>query len=108
MTDPALSSLDHEPVNVRPPFHVRVPTSPPPPRRLVGPDTAFENWRDAVRADRVAALSEPLVGLELGAYDRRILAWLAGWDIPTVGSMSSLLHRARAAQPLAPEGGSHE
>jgi len=99
-----LGPLDREPVNVRPPFHVRVPTPTPPPHRLVGPDTAFENWRDAVRADRVTALSEPLAGIDLGAYDRRILAWLAGWDVPTVGGVVSLLHRARAATPL-PSGG---
>lgn len=47
-----------------------------------------------------AALHEPLAGIELGAYDERILTWLAGWDDPTVVTIASLLHRARAAQPL--------
>jgi hypothetical protein len=47
-----------------------------------------------------AALHEPLANIELGTYDERILAWLAGWDDPTVMTIASLLHRARAAQPL--------
>lgn len=101
MTSPDLGRLDREPVNVRPPFDVRVPTPPPPPRPLHGPDTAFENWRDAIRADRVAALSEPLLGIDIGNYDRRIITWMAGWDIPTIGVVVSLLHRARAARPLS-------
>ena len=40
-------------------------------------------------------------GLALGGYDRRILGWLAGWDVPTIGGVVSLLHRARAATPLS-------
>lgn len=45
-------------------------------------------------------IREPLAGLELGMYDRRIIEWLAGFDIPTIGGAVSLLHRARAARPL--------
>ena len=100
MTPCMLDPLDREPVNVRPPFDLRVPASMPPPRRLVGPDTAFEAWRAELLADRVAALTEPLAGLPLGTYDRRIVEWLAGFDVPTVGGVVSLLHRARAARPL--------
>lgn len=92
--------LDREPVNVRPPFDVRVPTPPPPTRRLIGLDVAFEAWRADVRRDRVEALREPLAGLVLGVHDRHMLTWLAGWDIPTVGGVVTLLHRARAAAPL--------
>jgi hypothetical protein len=40
---------------------------------------------------------ESLDGVELGAYDRRIIEWLAGWDIATVGTVASLIYRARAA-----------
>jgi hypothetical protein len=40
------------------------------------------------------------MGIRLGTYDQRMLAWLAGWDVPTVGTVASLLHRARTAQPL--------
>lgn len=50
--------------------------------------------------DWPTALHAPLAGIELGAYDERILAWIAGWDTPTVVTIASLLHRARAAQPL--------
>jgi hypothetical protein len=100
MSDAQIGPLDREPVNVRPPFDIRVPASAPPPRRLVEPDAAFENWRKARLADRLAALLEPLEGVELGDYDQRILDWLAGFDVPTVGGVVSLLHRARAARPL--------
>jgi hypothetical protein len=48
-----------------------------------------------VHGDQLAALLDPLDGIELGAYDRRMLDWLAGWDIPTVATIASLLHRAR-------------
>ena len=86
MTRPDLRPLDVEPVSVRFPFDVRQP--------LVR-DVAV------VRADYLAALREPLAGIPLGAYDERLLAWLAGWDVPTVGTVASLLHRARAARRLA-------
>jgi hypothetical protein len=33
-------------------------------------------------------------GVELGAYDRRIVDWLAGWDYPTVATITSLIRRA--------------
>ena len=86
MTRPDLRPLDVEPVSVRFPFDFRQP--------LVR-DVAV------VRADYLAALREPLAGIPLGAYDERLLAWLAGWDVPTVGTVASLLHRARAARRLA-------
>jgi len=95
-----LGPLDREPINVRPPFDVRIPTPPPPARRVPGLDIAFEAWRAEIRRDRVDALREPLTGLVLGVHDEHMLTWLAGWDIPTVGGVVSLLHRARAAAPL--------
>jgi hypothetical protein len=81
-----LRPLDAEPVSVRAPYDIRRP--------LV---------RDvnAVRRDYLAALHEPLTGILLGAYDERMLAWLASWDLATVSTVVSLLHRARAARPLA-------
>lgn len=82
-----LRSLDEEPRAIRPPYDQHRPVAP-------GRDLA------AVRGDYLAALTEPLTGLPLGAYDRRILTWLAGWDVPTIGAVASLLHRARAAAPL--------
>ena len=81
-----LRPLGAEPVSVRAPFDVHRPVI-----RDVG----------AVRQDYLAALREPLAGIPLGAYDERIIRWLAGWDIPTAGVVVSLVHRARAARPLA-------
>lgn len=52
--------------------------------------------------DTAAALREPLAGIELGTYDERILNWAVDiLDQPTIATIASLLHRARAAQPLA-------
>lgn len=85
MTALDLRPLDREPVSVWPPYDVRCP-------RI---------WDlEAVRLDYLAALREPFGGIALGAYDERIVAWLAGWDVPTVGTVVSLLHRARATAPL--------
>jgi hypothetical protein len=99
MTRREVGPLNHEPVNIRPPFDVRMP-SPVPPAGHLGSGAAFEAWRAERLADRVAALTEPLADLDLGAYDHRMIEWLAGFDIPTVGGVVSLLHRARAARPL--------
>jgi hypothetical protein len=84
MTRPDLRPLDVEPVSVRAPYDVRRP--------LVR-DVAI------VRHDYLTALHEPLTGIPLGTYDERMIAWLAGWDVPTVGGVASLLHRTRAARP---------
>jgi hypothetical protein len=90
-----LRPLDVAPVAIRPPYDRRpgpvfpyVPALPLP----------------EIRADYLTALTEPLDGITLGAYDRCILTWLAGWDVPTIGAAASLLHRARAAAPLTPGG----
>jgi hypothetical protein len=44
-----------------------------------------------------AMLLEVLAGVELGAYDRRIIAWLAQWSASEVRTIASLIQRARAA-----------
>lgn len=80
--------LDDAPRNIRPPFDQRRPD--------VG-GLGTERWRELRRADAVAAIREPLAGIELGAYDQRIIDWLAGYDEPTIGAIVSLLHRARQA-----------
>ena len=98
MTRREVGPLDHEPVNIRPPFDVRVPP-PAPPARHLGSGAAFEAWRAERLADRVAALTEPLAGLELGAYDRRMVEWLAGFDIPTVGGVVPAPSRSRGSTP---------
>jgi hypothetical protein len=50
----------------------------------------------------MSAIYEPLIGLKLGDQDRSVLAWLAGWDVPTVGTGTSLLVRTRAISPACP------
>lgn len=80
---PPLGPLDREPVAVRPPFDQR--------RALIREPRA-------ARDDRRFALLEALGPVELGAYDLRMLDWLAGWDNPTVGSIASLIWRARAVE----------
>lgn len=94
MTDPA-ALIEREPRRVRPLHDVR--------------DDRFEHlmtsdpdaWRRAVRLDRVCALVEPLAGLTVTDLEHRILEHLAGSDVPEVAVLVALLHRARAARPLA-------
>ena len=85
------SALDLRPLDVR-------PVSIHPPYTVGRPRTTVD--LEAIRLDFLTAVSAPLADLPLGAYDRRIVAWLARWDVPTVGAIASLLHRARAAEPL--------
>ncbi len=73
--------LETAPVSVYPPF-----TSYP-----------AGQYRHEPAAERRMVLRQALAGVELGDYDRRILDWLAGWDTPTVGTVVSLLLRARVA-----------
>jgi hypothetical protein len=91
--------LEEEPRGLRPPYTLRDPER----NQRAGEGT--DSWRVRMHADKLAALLDPLDGIELGAYDRRILDWMAGWDIPTVATISSLLHRTRHADPC-PRGGS--
>jgi hypothetical protein len=35
-------------------------------------------------------------GVELGAYDRRLAEWVAGWDWSTVATIASWVRRAAA------------
>jgi hypothetical protein len=58
-----------------------------------------DQWRTRCHADRVNALLEPLDGIELGAFDRCIIEWLAKWDTSVIGTVASLLYRARATGP---------
>lgn len=76
---PVLPPLRREPRRVRPPFDV-------------GGLAELDGHQD-----RVDALLEALDGVELGEYDRRIVEWLAGWDTSVVGTVASLIYRARQA-----------
>lgn len=82
---PDLRPLDRQPVSIHPPFTLARPIT---------------HDLEANRREFLAAVSAPLAGLPLGTYDLRIIAWLAKWDVPTVGAVASLLYRARAATPL--------
>jgi len=50
-------------------------------------------------AEQAEILAGVLAGIELGAWDRRILAWLAGWDACTVLTVASWIARSRTAGP---------
>jgi hypothetical protein len=50
-------------------------------------------------AGRAEILAAVLAGIELGAWDRRIAEWLAGWDAATVLTIASWIARSRAAGP---------
>ena len=51
------------------------------------------------RAGQAEILAGVLAGIELGAWDRRIVEWMAGWDASTVLTVASWIARARAAGP---------
>jgi len=51
------------------------------------------------RAVLERVLEDALAGIALGAYDRRIAAWVAGWDASTVLTVASWVTRARAEGP---------
>ena len=51
------------------------------------------------QAEQAQILAGVLAGIELGAWDQRIVQWLAGWDACTVLTVASLITRARAAGP---------
>ena len=86
-----LAPLHREPRRIRPPFNVE--SREPDDHR---PGETNDEWRVRNRADQVAALLEALDGVELGAHDRRIVEWLAGWDTSVIGTVASLFYRARA------------
>ena len=46
---------------------------------------------------RQEAFCAVLDGVETGAYDRRIVAWLAQWDDTTCRTIASLMWRCRLA-----------
>lgn len=101
MTKPAdqdrtFPPLETRPTRMRPPFEA--PGYAP---RIEWKDgETSDQWKARRHADVLAALTEALDGVELGAYDRRIVDWLAGWDIETVGTVASLFYRCRQAGRL--------
>jgi hypothetical protein len=51
------------------------------------------------QAEQARILAGVLAGIELGAWDQRIVEWLAGWDTCTALTVASLIARARTAGP---------
>lgn len=96
MPEPTHPPITSEPLRVRPPYGVR--------DDALDGITDTETWRRARHLDRVAALREPLVGLDITEYEHRMLGWLAGRDTSTVAVLANLLWRAREAAPI---GGEH-
>ena len=47
-----------------------------------------------------AALEQAVQGVELGTYDKRIIEWLSGLDVPTVAVVVSLFHRVQDAEAV--------
>jgi hypothetical protein len=52
-------------------------------------------WVCSPFCEKWEAIAQALVGVELGAWDERVVAWLAGWDSPTVVPVVSWLWRVR-------------
>ncbi|MGB6162062.1 MAG: hypothetical protein WBF75_05750 [Pseudonocardiaceae bacterium] len=50
--------------------------------------------------EQARILAEVLAGVELGAWDQRMVAWLAGWDAATVLTIASWIVRAREMGPV--------
>lgn len=59
--------------------------------------TGQRGWEpDTYEARNELALLEACAaaGVHLGAYDRRVLAWLAGWEPQTVAAIAGIILRA--------------
>ncbi|HEY3501248.1 MAG TPA: hypothetical protein VGN37_00520, partial [Actinocatenispora sp.] len=64
--------------------------------RMVMPYTDEVRARHA-REDAALILDElAAAGVELGAYDRRMIAWLANWEYGTLVTVASWIKRAHA------------
>lgn len=52
--------------------------------------------RSAARVQYVRGVLE-VCGVQVGAYDKRIAEWVAGWDIETIQTITSWIQRAHGA-----------
>jgi hypothetical protein len=59
----------------------------------------------SIESANLSDLAAELSGVQLGAYDKRIIDWLAGWEPSTVTVICGLIKRARAAGAAARHGG---
>ena len=76
-------------------------------RAVYGLPPGTGQWQSANRAMLTDALTA--AGVELGQYDERIAAWLAGWEPHTVAVIASWVtraagHRCQRCGKPAPEG----
>lgn len=100
--------IESEPRSLYPPYDDNDSVLAEGPR----PGESTDMWRTRLRLDRKVALYAPLSGLDVSAYEYAQLRWLCEWEDHTVAVIAALLHRARAAAPLAegghtPAGGEH-
>ena len=72
-------------------------TDPPHAYIPVGPVQCAPLGSYLASQERREALRAALEGVELGTYDERMIAWLAGWDDPTCRTIASLIWRCRLA-----------
>ena len=70
------------------------------PLSVYPPHDAWQGPAGATTEVLRAALEKAVQGVELGVYDKRIIEWLAGLDVPTVAVVVSLLHRVRDAEAV--------
>ena len=65
--------------------------------QVVAPEPGWSILRSAGNRELLARALEG-AGVELGAYDERIAAWLAGWEPHTVAVIASWVTRAADGQ----------
>jgi hypothetical protein len=70
-----------------------------------GPNEVYPGGGFVPQPVRRSYLAAALAGVELGAYDTRIVGWLAQWDDYTARLVVSLLVRARIAGYAEAAGG---
>lgn len=57
--------------------------------------------RSTARVQYVRGILE-VCGVQLGAYDKRMAEWVAGWDVETIQTITSWIERAHAAGRAMP------
>ena len=62
-------------------------------------DSPPGSWQDGLQ--RLLEDACTVAGVQLGAYDQRILRWLAGWEPATCAVVAGLISRAHAGQATA-------
>ncbi|PZS32437.1 MAG: hypothetical protein DLM59_08235 [Pseudonocardiales bacterium] len=60
-------------------------------------DLSTGTGRETAARDRLRSACE-VAGVELGAYDRQVIAWLAGFELQTVQVVVGLIARAAACR----------